>query len=334
MRSDCSASSGRTSKAGGVRRPARCNAASTSTISERRESSEPRTCCSRLSSGRNRASASPILVSTPRTSPAISINCALSLLRSWPIATISALSFTCSSAALFCCARVASSSCSRCLMASGEVATVCGVGACAAAVRLMPAKPADNNAMKSGPRRMVSRYERGFRVGCMNPNQCLLCVSALCTVIGVTRQNGRGPINLFQKHHANHLMRPCRGAERELELCHAPQFGRKSVRAADRENSVGDRLIAPAAKMPGKSGAVDAVAALVAAPPRRISQGLRPRLRSLPPKSGWPRRAPGFREFRESRGRESQVYARCHRIARGSVQPVPAPDPASAGRWR
>ena len=42
VRSDCSASSGRTSSAGGVRRPARCRAASTSTISERRESSERR----------------------------------------------------------------------------------------------------------------------------------------------------------------------------------------------------------------------------------------------------------------------------------------------------
>ena len=47
MRSDCSASSGRTSSAGGVRLPARCNAASTSTISERRESSEALICCSR-----------------------------------------------------------------------------------------------------------------------------------------------------------------------------------------------------------------------------------------------------------------------------------------------
>ena len=40
VRSDCSASSGLTSNAGGVRRPARCRAASTSAISERRESSE------------------------------------------------------------------------------------------------------------------------------------------------------------------------------------------------------------------------------------------------------------------------------------------------------
>ena len=40
VRSDCNASSGRTSSAGGVRRPARCRAASTSTISVRREASE------------------------------------------------------------------------------------------------------------------------------------------------------------------------------------------------------------------------------------------------------------------------------------------------------
>ena len=153
VRSDCSASSGRTSSAGGVRLPARCSAASTSIISERRESSEPRICCSRLSSGRSRASASPIRVSTPRTWAAMSISCALSLLRSCPMAAISALSFACNSAALFCCARVASSSCSRCLMASGEVETVCGGAAAtwaAAGARWMPAKPADNNAMESG----------------------------------------------------------------------------------------------------------------------------------------------------------------------------------------
>ena len=37
----------------------------------------------------------------------------------------------------------------------------------------------------------------------------------------------------------------------------APQIGRKSVRAADRENSVGDPLIPPAAEMPGEGRAVD-----------------------------------------------------------------------------
>src|SRR3981081_1974465 len=69
-------------------------------------------------------------------------------------------------------------------------------------------------------------------------------------VIRVAGQNGRGAINLFQKHDAYHLMRPGRGAERNAELCLAPQIGRKSVRAADQKKSVRDRLIPPAAKMP------------------------------------------------------------------------------------
>ena len=227
VRSDCSASSGLTSSAGGVRRPARCRAASTSTISERRESSEPRICCSRLSSGRSRASASPIRVSTPRTWAAMSISCWLSLLRSWPIAAISALSFSCNSAAFFCCARVASSSCSRCLMASGEGA----VGlrrrssrpAPRAGNRLMPARPADN---KRDRKRNADRMRagRGGRrqggiecsaLAASNSDRCLrgLRWRGLRAVIGMAGQNGRGPINLFQKHDANHLMRPGRGAE-------------------------------------------------------------------------------------------------------------------------
>ena len=82
-------------------------------------------------------------------------------------------------------------------------------------------------------------------------------------MIGVARQNGRGPINLFQKHDANHLVRPGRGAERQTELGHAPQIGRKSVRAADRKNSAGGLFVPPAAEMPGQSGAVEIVATLI-----------------------------------------------------------------------
>src|SRR5437764_2113035 len=91
----------------------------------------------------------------------------------------------------------------------------------------------------------------------------VLLVAASGAVIGMARQNGRGPIDLFQKHDANHLVRPGRGAERYAELSLAPQIGRKSVRSADHENSVGDRRIPPAAKMAGKGGAVDTVAALI-----------------------------------------------------------------------
>src|SRR3954447_18135201 len=85
----------------------------------------------------------------------------------------------------------------------------------------------------------------------------------LGTMVGVAGQNGRGPVNLFQKHDANHLVRPGGGAERNSQLSPAPQIGRKSVRAADHENSIGDRIVPPAAKMSGKSAAVDVVAALI-----------------------------------------------------------------------
>src|SRR6266436_153444 len=91
----------------------------------------------------------------------------------------------------------------------------------------------------------------------------IMCWRGLRAVIRVTRQNGRGPINLFQEHDANYLVRPGRRTERNAQLCLAPQIGRKSVRAADHENIVGDRLIPPGAKMAGKSGAVDVFAAPV-----------------------------------------------------------------------
>ena len=48
-------------------------------------------------------------------------------------------------------------------------------------------------------------------------------------------QNGRGAVNLFQKHDANHLMRPSRSAKRHSQFALALQIGRKSVRAADDE---------------------------------------------------------------------------------------------------
>src|SRR6516164_4500973 len=82
-------------------------------------------------------------------------------------------------------------------------------------------------------------------------------------VIGVTCQDGRGAVNLFQQHDTYHLVRPGRGTERHPQFSLAPQFGRKSVRAADYENSAGDLIIAPAGEMSGKTMAIDAVATLV-----------------------------------------------------------------------
>src|SRR5882724_6369058 len=104
-----------------------------------------------------------------------------------------------------------------------------------------------------------------FRAGSID-SKSVLSALALCAsraMVGVTRQDGRGPVDLFQKHDANHLVRPGRGAERQPQLRHAPQIRRKSVRATDYENSIGDLIIPPAAKMPGKSPAVEIVAVLI-----------------------------------------------------------------------
>src|SRR5450432_4233859 len=105
-----------------------------------------------------------------------------------------------------------------------------------------------------------------FRSGCIESQSLLSLLpqhAGLAAVVRMARQNGRGPINLFQKHDSNHLMRPGRRAERNCKLRFAPQIGRKSVRAANCKNSVGDLVVPPAAKMPGKCGAVEIVAALV-----------------------------------------------------------------------
>src|SRR6266404_9137822 len=85
---------------------------------------------------------------------------------------------------------------------------------------------------------------------------------ALRAMVGVAGQNGRGSVNLFQKHDADHLMRPGRRAERDAQFSLALQIGRKSVGAADYEDSVGASLVAPAAEMAGKRGAIDVLAAL------------------------------------------------------------------------
>ena len=103
-----------------------------------------------------------------------------------------------------------------------------------------------------------------FGVGCIK-SRCSQCFRwrGLGAVIRVAGQNSGGPVNLFQKHDANHLVRPSGGTERNSQSSPAPQIGRKSVRAADHENSIGDRIVPPAAKMAGKSAAVDVVAALI-----------------------------------------------------------------------
>src|SRR6195256_2309765 len=151
--------------------------------------------------------------------------------------------------------------------------------------RLPPAKlwlpPAKGSCRQSPRTAGRSKAEYGLRIAdrderCQSMNECLAlpalnpdqCFQSFRwrgsnAVIGMARQYGRGPVNLFQKHDAHHLVRPGSGAECDAQFCLAPQIRRKSVRAADHKNSVGDRLTPPAAKMPGKIRTVDIVAAFV-----------------------------------------------------------------------
>src|SRR6476661_9819297 len=125
---------------------------------------------------------------------------------------------------------------------------------------------------------------------------------ALRTMVRVAGQNGRGPINLFKKHDANHLMRPGRRAERNAHFSLALQIGRKSVRASDHENCVGDPLVSPLAELPGESRAIDALAVLV----QRHQHGfLRYRSRNRRGLLRYPGRAVARAAFRNFMNREA-----------------------------
>src|SRR5258708_35039121 len=140
-------------------------------------------------------------------------------------------------------------------MTSGEPAAVCeGAAAVCAATgsRSAPARPTDRKATESGtrdsrPRRAVPGYEGGVRAFSIGLKM-VVSLRPLGAVIGVPRQDGRGPVKLLQKHDTNDLVRPGRSPERDPEAFLAAQIGRKSVRAADDENSAGDRLVPPASK--------------------------------------------------------------------------------------
>jgi hypothetical protein len=65
-------------------------------------------------------------------------------------------------------------------------------------------------------------------------HQSIQC--SLGAVIGVTGQNGRGPVDLFQQHDADKLVRPGRGAEGELRRGLVAQRRRQTAIAADDEH--------------------------------------------------------------------------------------------------
>src|ERR1700761_1266638 len=125
-------------------------------------------------------------------------------------------------------------------MISGEAAA-CGGGAatCAdtcppSAARLAETNSTETRAKANASPRAASWSDELFRASCINPIVPYANVMRpLRAMIGVTCKNGGRAVNLFKKHHAHYLVRPCRRTERHPHLCHAPQFGRKSVRAAD-----------------------------------------------------------------------------------------------------
>ena len=187
------------------------------------------------------------------------------------------------------------------------------------------------------PRRAVSevRIECPCRRCIRTPISALYVhVTGSRAVIRVAGQNGRGPINLFQKHDANHLMRPGRRAERNASLALRRKSGEspsappimKIVLATDSSRQ------RPSCR--AKAGAVDVLAALVQRHQHRIFPGSARTSPPLPRRSGLQRRGRGFPEFHESRGRESRACGRYRRSARDSGRPVLAPGPASAGRWK
>src|SRR5579872_7626009 len=100
---------------------------------------------------------------------------------------------------------------------------------------------------------------------CMKIQTCLAqkWPRALAAVVGMAHQDGRGPVYLFKKHDTHHLVRPGRRAECHPHMGHAPQFRRKSVGAADQENSLGGLVVPPAPQKSRKSVAVEIVATLV-----------------------------------------------------------------------
>src|ERR1700752_4622476 len=103
------------------------------------------------------------------------------------------------------------------------------------------------------------------RVDCIRSisASCVFTSSGLGAMVRGARQNGSGPVNLFEKHDANHLMRPGRRAKCNTQVSPALQIGRKPVRASNCENSIGDPIVPPAAELSRKRHAVNALAALI-----------------------------------------------------------------------
>src|SRR5262245_45012692 len=80
-------------------------------------------------------------------------------------------------------------------------------------------------------------------------------------VIGVSRQDGDGSVELLQQHDADELVRPCRRAEGDGEARLVAQRRREAVGGADDEHDGRPVLVAPVLQAGGEGGAAHALAA-------------------------------------------------------------------------
>src|SRR5262245_58832239 len=80
-------------------------------------------------------------------------------------------------------------------------------------------------------------------------------------VIGVSREHGHGAIDLLEQHDPHELMRPSRGAERDMQVGFVMQSGRKTIGSADDEYDRWSTGIAPTPQAVGESRAVEILSA-------------------------------------------------------------------------
>src|SRR5690349_8005481 len=149
---------------------------------------------------------------------------------------MSAFSRSCNSTALFCCARIASRSRSRCLMSSddgfaGEGVPVCAITDDETADEKPASRQAEITSMEAGdcPNRTSwdrerkpwispnSGDRRSFARTLLIRSRRRVQPSALTAVIRMAGQDGRGPVDLLQQHDAYHLMRPSGSTERNAQ---------------------------------------------------------------------------------------------------------------------
>lgn len=114
----------------------------------------------------------------------------------------------------------------------------------------------------------VGQVTTGIRPAGWPPSQLLTDLTKRqlinsCTMVGVAGENCAGPVELFQEHDTNELVRPSRRAEGEHAGGAGVQGLGKAVGAADNEAGRRTVLLAPLPQESGEPGAVEILSSLV-----------------------------------------------------------------------